>query len=102
VSLERFPELEREGGLVKVITEERGPVLVRQLGGDRFLAVSGVCPHQGCTVEPAGDGFSCPCHGSSFDQDGVQQSGPARRPLTRFSATRLGDLVVLRLVEAGR
>jgi len=42
-----------------------------------FQAFSLVCTHLGCTVEEDGDNFSCPCHGSQFDQDGDVLKGPA-------------------------
>jgi Rieske Fe-S protein len=44
-------------------------------------ALSLVCPHLGCTVEPQADDFRCPCHGSRFDADGGLVNGPASQPL---------------------
>ena len=51
--------------------------LVQQAGGPdaddaRVLALSSVCPHMGCQVQPAASGkcFQCPCHKASFDFDG--------------------------------
>lgn len=53
---------------------------------DGLLAFSTRCTHQGCNVgwEANEDGFHCPCHGSRFDRFGVQQGGPAPRPLDLF------------------
>ena len=48
--------------------------------GKQFRAVSAVCTHLGCTVNLAGKGFHCPCHGSVFNQNGAVVSGPAPRP----------------------
>ena len=53
--------------------------LVRR--GDAVTALSAVCPHLGCGVEAAGEGFACPCHGSRFDRDGHVLGGPAPRGL---------------------
>ncbi len=47
-------------------------------------AISGQCPHLGCGVRPDGDGYECPCHGSTFAADGTVESGPAGRDLTWF------------------
>ena len=47
-----------------------------------FSALSLVCPHLGCTVEPQPDGFTCPCHGSRFDLQGKLRRGPASKALT--------------------
>ena len=49
--------------------------------GDAVTAFSSVCPHLGCGVEAAGDGFACPCHGSVFDREGRVLGGPAPRGL---------------------
>lgn len=46
-----------------------------------FVAYSTLCPHLGCRVQPADDGFKCPCHGSRFDRQGAVLNGPATRPL---------------------
>ena len=64
--------------------------------GNSFRAASAVCTHLGCTVNLAGNGFHCPCHGSVFDQSGVVLSGPAPSPLAWFELTlsRDGRLVI--------
>jgi cytochrome b6-f complex iron-sulfur subunit len=46
-----------------------------------FQAVSLVCTHLGCTVERTAGGFSCPCHGSLYSDDGNVVRGPAQEPL---------------------
>ena len=45
-------------------------------------ALSAECPHLGCTVELAADGFVCPCHTSRFDPQGALVHGPATRALS--------------------
>lgn len=54
-------------------------VLIR--GGEGFTALSLICPHLGCTVEKQPEGFTCPCHGSRFDMDGMVKGGPAGKGL---------------------
>ncbi len=49
--------------------------------GAGITAISLVCTHLGCTVEDNGAGFSCPCHGSRYDQAGQVIKGPAQQPL---------------------
>jgi nitrite reductase/ring-hydroxylating ferredoxin subunit len=51
---------------------------------DGFKAFSLECPHLGCLVEPREDGFYCPCHGSTFELDGMVTKGPASDPLTEL------------------
>jgi cytochrome b6-f complex iron-sulfur subunit len=52
------------------------------------LAVSALCTHLACTVQPNGTGASrtlhCPCHFSEFDLRGAYLSGPAPNPLPTF------------------
>lgn len=64
--------------------------------GNTFRAVSAVCTHLGCTVDLAGQGFHCPCHGSVFDKSGTVVSGPAPSPLPWLLVTlsRDGHLVI--------
>ena len=56
------------------------PAVIFNKGGE-ITAISLVCTHLGCTVEANGMGFSCPCHGSSYNQDGHVITGPAQKPL---------------------
>ncbi|MDR7381773.1 TQO small subunit DoxD [Promicromonospora iranensis] len=48
---------------------------------DTFLAFLAACTHQGCPIKPADPGFRCPCHGSTFDDNGQVTGGPATTPL---------------------
>ena len=59
--------------------------LVRSEQG--FLALWQKCTHLGCAVpwSEAEEKFHCPCHGSSFDKNGLVTGGPAPRPLRLFS-----------------
>jgi len=44
-------------------------------------ALSAICTHLGCTVGTQGEGYHCPCHGSTFAADGEATGGPAPRAL---------------------
>lgn len=50
-----------------------------------FGAFSSKCTHLGCTVQRTAAGFSCPCHGAKYDEQGRVASGPARRALPWFA-----------------
>lgn len=63
---------------------------------DGFTAFSLVCPHLGCVVELAEDGYTCPCHGSHFGTDGQVVRGPADQPLRtlRLETSADGRLIL--------
>ncbi len=56
-----------------------------------FTALSLVCTHLGCTVEPSANGFQCPCHGSRYGPQGEVQRGPSRRPLQALQVETTKD-----------
>jgi len=64
-----------------VFTDSR-VVVQRKDGG--FAAISTVCTHLGCTVDPSPTGFDCPCHGSRYDELGNVVGGPAPAPLAWY------------------
>lgn len=55
-----------------------------------------VCTHLGCTVNMVDTGYSCPCHGSTYDRIGRNTGGPAPRPLVFFDVFKgaSGELMV--------
>lgn len=69
-----------------------------------FRALSAVCTHLGCSVDPApealrkekGYEYLCPCHGSAFAADGRVLHSPATEPLPwrRVSEAEDKSLVV--------
>ena len=104
---------------LKFLPDER--VLVFR-DGNTFHAISAVCTHLGCTVRAEAlpnpqttdaDGatlrlthrFLCPCHGSVYQGDGTNVSGPAPRPLAWYRlllAPDDGQLVIDLADEVGR
>jgi len=58
-----------------------------------FYAVSSICTHLGCNVRWNSErpGFDCPCHGSTFDQNGKNISGPAPKPLKWYELSLASD-----------
>lgn len=87
-------------GSVTFLEDER-VFLVRQ--GNTFRCLSAVCTHLGCTVNRAGQGYHCPCHGSVFDSQGAVKGGPAPRGLEWFAVTmsRYNRLVVDKNLRVG-
>ena len=53
-----------------------------------YVALTSVCTHEGCTDNWsfANSRFTCTCHGSVFDPSGAVLNGPARTPLTVYTA----------------
>jgi cytochrome b6-f complex iron-sulfur subunit len=63
-----------------------------------FVALSLICPHLGCTLNPEQGGYACPCHGSRFNAVGSRISGPASQPMKPLPVEETaGGKLVLRL-----
>lgn len=62
----------------------------------RVRCMTAICTHLGCTVNAVDAGFKCPCHGSTYDLDGLNTGGPAPLPLVfyRIHKGASGDLLV--------
>lgn len=59
-----------------------GETVVTQPSPGKFVGLSAICTHVGCTVNDFEDGeIICPCHGSRFTLEGAVVKGPATRPL---------------------
>ncbi|MGA7929201.1 MAG: Rieske 2Fe-2S domain-containing protein [Candidatus Sulfotelmatobacter sp.] len=50
-----------------------------------FFVIYARCTHLDCTPDwkPAENKFRCPCHGSGYDNEGINFEGPAPRPMDR-------------------
>lgn len=72
-----------------------------EVDGRRLRAQTGVCTHLGCTVNAVETGYSCPCHGSTYDTEGNNTGGPAKEPLLYYSVFKgaSGDLMVDKSTE---
>ena len=58
----------------------RGFFIIRQ--GDRLFALSSICTHRRCLLDAEPNrSFLCPCHGSTFNPDGLVTHDPAKRDL---------------------
>jgi Rieske Fe-S protein len=78
-----------------------GIAYVRRDEAGAIRALSGVCPHQGCTIGLAagGDRFVCPCHDSFFALDGERLEGPSERGLDELPVTVEGGRVKVQWVR---
>jgi len=72
------------GRALSFTAPDGNPAWVVHQSGDRFVAFSAVCTHNGCTVQfdPSTAEFVCPCHGGIFDgRSGQVLQGPPPSPL---------------------
>ena len=72
-----------------------------EVDSGKVRAQTGVCTHLGCTVNAVETGYLCPCHGSTYDQVGLNTGGPAPTPLVFFKVYvgASGDLLIDRSKE---
>lgn len=97
----QYPELTESGGSLAVAPDgQDSPIFIFALTERRFVALSPICTHLGCTVEVQGDRLVCPCHGSTYDREGRVLRGPAERALHSYptSVTR-GDVLEIELTR---
>lgn len=70
-------------------------VFIETLAG-KVRVQTAVCTHLGCTVNMVDTGYSCPCHGSTYDRHGLNTGGPAPLPLVYFQVFKgaSGEIMV--------
>ncbi len=74
-------------GAYLIIPNASRSLIVINLGGNTFRALSAVCTHQGCLIAGiANANIECNCHGSRFTTAGAVVNGPASSPLAQFVA----------------
>jgi cytochrome b6-f complex iron-sulfur subunit len=68
------------------------PAVIRHTE-EGIIAISLVCTHLGCTAEENedGEGFTCPCHGSRYNNNGKVLEGPATKNLPRYRIEEQAD-----------
>ncbi|MFI5200808.1 MAG: ubiquinol-cytochrome c reductase iron-sulfur subunit [Candidatus Kapaibacterium sp.] len=70
------------------VTPDGTPILVIRQSATSYTALSMLCTHQGCQVQPpSGGSIYCSCHGSRFDLNGNVTAGPAPSPLAKYGVT---------------
>ena len=92
-----YPQLAMPGGYLRIQPDGMPtPLYVLAMEESRFVALSPVCTHLGCTVAIEGARLVCPCHGSTYDRTGRVLRGPAQRALEQFptSLSDDGELVI--------
>lgn len=92
-----FPALRNVNGSIRLQVPgaplSLGRIMVTRISNTEITALSELCTHEGCPVDPfMGGRFTCQCHGSVFDSRGRVLVGPANRPLPSYPVTfRTGD-----------
>ncbi|HLF13329.1 MAG TPA: Rieske 2Fe-2S domain-containing protein [Bacteroidota bacterium] len=87
-------------GTVKLFRQGKTALFVRETESGQIRSFSGKCTHLGCLVEflEEEQKFRCNCHGSQFDPDGKNLSGPAVRPLQPYRVEVRGDDIYITVI----
>jgi menaquinol-cytochrome c reductase iron-sulfur subunit len=85
--LQKIISVSQRDGWRESVSEK--PVYVVKDSQGQLKVFSTVCPHLGCEVpwNAEKQQFFCPCHGSSFSEDGTRLGGPTPRGLDSLPTT---------------
>jgi cytochrome b6-f complex iron-sulfur subunit len=85
----------------KAAADDAAPAIVFVTKQGELQALSARCTHAGCVVSWEAEGANhillCPCHGSRFDTKGQVLGGPAKKPLTAYTASKKGEDAIITL-----
>lgn len=73
------------------------PIYLGKYSEDSYRALFLECTHKQCTVNPSGEIFTCPCHGSKYNRQGKVMEGPARQDLHTYNVTTDTDTIYIQL-----
>ncbi len=74
-----------------------GAIILRFVDNEGLVALSDICTHRGCEVQPLPNAFECPCHGSEYDVCGNVLEGPARLPLKRYDVEEAPEVWIIKI-----
>ena len=74
------------------------PECIIVTNADQISVFSSHCSHLGCAINETKNGnLVCPCHGSSFDENGNPVKGPAIKPLKKLDFQLDNDVISIYL-----
>lgn len=77
------PEKKREFVLIQ--SQHFGfPLCLYRTSDETYVTSLMKCTHRSCELNVGGGIYSCPCHGSEFDNKGTVLQGPAEKNLQTF------------------
>lgn len=73
------------------------PICLYKTGENQYTASLMKCTHRGCELNVGGGIYSCPCHGSEFDNKGTLLEGPADQDLKTFKTSINNENIYIEL-----
>lgn len=102
VPLSEFQNIKKnrtvERDFVLIQTANQGfPICLYKTDRDKYTAALMKCTHRGCELNVGGGIYSCPCHGSEFDNNGIVIEGPADQNLKTFETSIKNESIYIHL-----
>ena len=86
IKVSDFPELASVGGIA-LVNFSGNPFAIVRTGSASFVTLSRICPHQGNTINPNGNGFLCPGHGARFSATGQWVGGQSTTNMRSYATS---------------
>ncbi len=81
----------------KIVKFNKIPIILVHTTEKQIKAYSAICTHLGCVVQyhDTEGNFQCHCHGSIFDMNGKNISGPAPKPLMPYRVELINNNILI-------